>query len=245
MTLVHVHPSDTVPAAPASEPEAALPLRGDGRFTLRHLWDQLGHPVRVTHTATGLHADLPVRSRFADVTPGRAVALIAGRALDVLHSHVSDRSDRAVAITAVHELQAITSYCVCGGLLHYGIGGVWRHLNVCDDCLTDPSQCWASVDRRHHKGCATPAPAQCEHSGCRKANTYDDSNGCGCGLRSCGNHDCDTAMPAAERAARVDPLDGCTFQIIPTPRVPELRFERLGVLTDSQWAIVAPPKGDA
>ncbi len=177
-------------------------MPGDPRFTIRRLWDDrspafqyLYTPVRVTHTETGLFADLP-RVKFSDITPGKAVALISGRAVDVLGAHVSDRSQRAVAIMALDLLQVIGAFCHCGGYLHYGIGGVWRHVNVCRDCLADPSACAATIDRRRHRGyCATPAPAQCEHDNCRRPSQYDASRGCGHDFRCCGSHDCDTAVP--------------------------------------------------
>lgn len=182
-------------AAQDDETRAALPLPGDRRFTYRHLWDALGWPVQVTHIDSGVTAVVPGVKDFREVTPGKAIAAVTGRAVDVLDDRASSLTQRALAILALRNLDAIGAWCVCGGLLHYGAGGVWRHVNVCEDCLSDPTLCATTLDQRRHRGCAQPQPVQCEHN-CRRASTYDATAACGSDRRCCGGHDCDTALTA-------------------------------------------------
>lgn len=208
MTLIDTRPAAIAPVSPAAAPapttdptEARLPVPGDRRFSYRHLWDRLGQPVEVTHIPSGLAAVMEPRSTFRTVTPGKAIAAINARAVDMLADSVTSPTGRALAIHALHLLDGIGAYCTCGGLLHYGIGAKWVHVNVCTDCLDDPTQCTVRREQRH-KGCATPGPVQCEHN-CRRLSTYASTRGCGDDKRCCGEHGCDTAMESLRAADRM------------------------------------------
>jgi hypothetical protein len=194
MTATAIAPVQPVesPVSPAAAPMPAA-VSVPPRWTYMRDWDRLGQPIRVTHTLSGLfveyaHPWTSDRQAQRRVATGEAGARILAQAVDLLGQNTATDEDRAAAGTAILDLDGITAYCACGGLLHYGIGGAWRHIYACLDCLEYPAHC-PDGDRARHKVCVQPEPAQCEH--CKRANVGET---CGCDRITCGSHGCDTAV---------------------------------------------------
>lgn len=96
----------------------------------------------------------------------------------------------------------------CGGLLAYQ-GGVWQHVNACEDCYDSPEPCHGSAG---HRSCDTPQPETCPHGSCREPVDIEVpcTNGaagecCGCCWITTGHISIDDAAgwaPTQQRWAR-------------------------------------------
>jgi hypothetical protein len=85
----------------------------------------------------------------------------------------------------------------CSGLLAYQ-GGVWQHVNACEDCYDSAEPCLGSIG---HRSCDDPQPMPCAHGTCPEPADIEipcttgakAGSCCGCCWVSAGHIDVDDA----------------------------------------------------
>lgn len=149
----------------------------------------------VTHDATGLemtHRTL-LEARQWTATPA-AILELRAMAADLLVAPFvlpddQRQAHRALMVFAGTLLPAATdvdSRCECGGYLTLQRGVRYLHVNTCPECQHQPDEpCPDGMNT--HKVCYAPAPVECDHRNCHKANNLSADCDLGHGT-CCGEH---------------------------------------------------------